>query len=236
MITQDAAIQAPGTLAVDIGIGYRDEPKDFGLPDHDSRWDLGKTRLALGLGDLVEVQATGILISVVDSAGATDQDFGDWTLGTKIRLLTEQGKRPAAAFLWEVKLPVASNDSGVGTDETDFFAHVLFSKQLGERNRLHVNLGVGLLGDPTKNGAQDDVVIFRAAWTGSLSDKNIIGAEFLARNGFKDNDSPVLLRGVYRRIAGRWSISGAVAAGLNDDADDFAIDLFIRRQFQLWAP
>ncbi len=235
-ITQAAKIQPPGTLAVDFGFGYRSEPRDFGLPEHDARWDLGKTRLAAGLGKLVEVQATAILISAVDNPGGTEFGFGDWTLGTKIHLLSEQGKRPALALLWEVKIPVASNEDGIGTDETDFFAHVLLSKHLGERHRFDVNVGVGLLGDPTKNSAQDDVLMFSAAWSGQLSEKNVIGAELLARDGFRENDSPALMRGIYRRIVGRWSISAAVAAGLNDDADDLAVDLFVRRQFQLWAP
>ncbi len=235
-ITQEAKIQPPGTLAVDFGFGYRSEPRDFGLPEHDARWDLAKTRLAAGLGDLVEVQATGILISAVDNASATEHDFGDWTLGTKIRLFTEHGKRPATALLWEVKVPLASSDDGVGTDEADFFVHVLLSKHFGERNRLDVNLGGGFLGDPTKSSSQDDVLIFGAAWSGHLSDKNVIGVELLARDGFKENDSPALLRGIYRHIAGRWSISAAVAAGLNGDTDDFAVDLFVRRQFQLWTP
>ena len=235
-VTQEADIQPPGTLAVDLGFGYRSEPRDFGLPEHDARWDLGKTRLAAGLGDLVEVQATGTVLSTVDNAGGTDNEFGDWTLGTKIRLLTEAGKRPAMAFLWEVKGPIASSVDGVGTDEADFFAHVLLSKHFGQRGRLDVNVGGGALGDPTKSSSQNDVVMLSAAWSRQLSDKKVVGAELFAGDGFKENDSPLLLRGIYRHTVGRWSISAAIAAGLNSDTDDFAIDLFVGRQFQLWTP
>jgi hypothetical protein len=206
------------------------------LPEHDSRWDLGKTRLAVGLGDLVEVQATGIFISAVDNANSTERDFADWALGTKIRLLIEQRTRPAAALLWEVKIPVASADDGIGTDEADVFAHILLSKHIGNRNRLDFNVGGGLLGDPTKSSSQNDVLILSAAWSRHLSDRNAIGVEFLAQDGFKENDSPTMLRGIYRHIVGRWSFSGAVGAGLNGDADDFSVDFFVRRQFQLWTP
>ena len=234
-ITQRAQIQPPGTLALDLGLGYRSEPKDFGLPEHDARWDLAKTRVAVGLGELVEVQATGILISFIENAAGTKDALADWTLGTKIRLFQEQDRLPAMALLWEVKIPLASDEEGIGTDETDFFFHFLASKHFGERNRLDFNLGGGILGDPKKNTEQDDVLMISAAWSGYLSDKDVFGGELLFRSGFKKNDSPIALRGIYRRILGRWSISAALSVGLNDDADEFALDLFFRRQFQLWS-
>ena len=235
-VTQESYIQPLGVLAMDIGIGYRNEPKDYGLPVHDARWDIGKARFALGLGELVEVQFSGTLYAVVENANGTDSDIGDWILGTKIRLFSEKDKRPAIALLWEVKLPSSSTDEGIGTDETDFYAHLLFSKGIGEKNRFDLNFGVGVLGDPADNGVQEDVLIFKTAWTGIISDKNIVGAEFLAQSGLTNGDSPVMLRGIYRRVVGRWTVSGAIGAGLNSDADDFTVDLFIRRNFQMWSP
>jgi len=235
-VTQEAYIQPLGVLAMDVGVGYRSEPKDYGLPLHDARWDIGKARFALGLGELVEVQASGTLYSVVENVNGTDSDIGDWILGTKIRLFTETERRPAIALLWEVKLPLTSTEGGIGTNETDFYAHVLFSKRLGERNRLDLNFGVGLLGDPADNAVQEDVLIFKTAWTGNISDKNIVGAELLAQSGLTNGDSPILLRGIYRRVVGRWTVSGAIGAGLNSDADDFTVDLLFRHNFQIWSP
>ena len=113
---------------------------------------------------------------------------------------------------------------------------MLFSKRLGERNRLDLNFGVGLLGDPADNAVQEDVLIFKTAWTGNISDKNIVGAELLAQSGLTNGDSPILLRGIYRRVVGRWTVSGAIGAGLNSDADDFTVDLLFRHNFQIWSP
>jgi hypothetical protein len=93
---------------------------------------------------------------------------------------------------------------------------------------------VGLLGDPDKNGAQNDVWIFDAAWEYASSKRHQFGAVLVARDGFKKNDSPVTLRGVYRYRLGVWSVSAGLAAGLNGDADDFSADLFARRDFRLW--
>ncbi len=236
LITQSAVLNPTGVLTVDLGVGYRDEPRDFGLPERDSQWEIGKTRLTLGLGERVEVQATGVVFAGQETGDDSEWEFGDWTLGTKVQLLGEAARRPAIALLWEVKLPVASNEKGIGTDETDFLAHVLVSRRVGERHRVHGNVGVGLLGDPTENSAQDDVAILRAAWTTRLTDRQRIGAELLARDGFKENDSPILLRGSYRSGIGRWSIAAGIAFGLNDEADNMAIDLFLRRDFRWWNP
>ena len=80
--------------------------------------------------------------------GKNSSNSGDWAFGTKVWLHQEGKKAPSVGFLYEVKLPNASNEGAGGTDETDFFGFVVLSKQLGEKNSVHGNLGLGILGNP----------------------------------------------------------------------------------------
>ncbi len=234
--TQDAEPIEPGTLILDIGAAYRDAAKDFGMPDRESQWNLAATRVTIGLGRIVEAQLDGAIVIVPEVDGNTHTDSGDWTLGTKVRFLAPGKRRPAMSLLWEVKLPNASNEKGGGTDEVDFFGHILIGRRFAERrNALHASLGIGLLGDPAANGAQDDVFIGKLAWQhdGGLG-KTVWGVEVEGRDGFKTNDSPFYARAVYgRRIGQRWWIHGAFGAGLNDESDDYNVDVRLRRSFRV---
>ena len=182
-----------------------------------------------GLGPFIEVQATGVGVLVIEEADGTGNNFGDWSLGTKLRLLTEKGRRPAVGVLGEVKLPVASDDRGGATDETDFAGSLLLSKRLGERSRLHLNLGAELLGDPGARAAQNDVFLARLAAQRRIGSGDLIGVELVVQDGPSRRDSPRSLRAIYLRRLGRWAFQAGLAIGLSDDADDAALDLGVRR-------
>lgn len=83
---------------------------------------------------------------------------GDLRVRSRFAVLVEHCWRPALAVQLGVKLPNASSRDGFGTDETDVEAGILLSKLLGPVD-LHLSVALGILGDPTRRAAQDDVLL-----------------------------------------------------------------------------
>lgn len=89
-------------------------------------------------------------------SGVQSVGSGDLRLGTRARFLA---LGPWTGGLdWEVKLPNASNESGLGTDETDFLARGWLAWEK-ERWILQADTGMAILGDPNQDAAQDDAAL-----------------------------------------------------------------------------
>lgn len=79
----------------------------------------------------------------------TGNDPGDLFLGTKINLVSERLNQPfALAVRGTVKLPTADEESGAGTGQTDYFADVVMSREIGRRVELTAFGGYAFRGDP----------------------------------------------------------------------------------------
>ena len=78
-------------------------------------------------------------------------------VGTKLKLAGEKGARPALAFSFAVQLPNASNESGLGTDQTEFYSKLLLTKHLGKM-AFRGNLGLAILGSPVQPNSQADLL------------------------------------------------------------------------------
>ena len=74
-------------------------------------------------------------------------------------LLGETPSRPAFALRFATRLPNASNESGLGLDTTDFHFQALVGKTV-RSIRIVGNVGLGILGDPTRGDNQNDVVLY----------------------------------------------------------------------------
>jgi len=76
--------------------------------------------------------------------------FGDFFVGAKINLLSEQRLEPfAMALRATVKLPTSDADGGAGTGEFDYFGDLIVSKEINRRVELTAFGGYALRGDPT---------------------------------------------------------------------------------------
>jgi hypothetical protein len=129
--------------------------------------------LSFGVSSIAELQIDGGLynrLSVTERQAAPlsgaltftgDQtsDVEDIVVATKIRLLSETAGRPAFGVRFATRLPNASNESGLGTDTTDFLALLLIGKTV-ESVRIVGNAGLGILGDPTRGDRQGDVLAY----------------------------------------------------------------------------
>lgn len=159
--------------------------------------------LRVGLGDVAEFQIdTGLnvlaierrfpapLAEEVDPEEGTTADILDPVVATKIRLWKGRG---TVALRAATRLPVASNESGLGLDTIDFFVSLLAGGSVG-KTRVAANLGLGILGVPTHPNRQNDVVTYALSATRGIRP----GLELVGE------------------VAGRFDPSGVVWPGLQN--------------------
>ena len=169
--TESAAILDLGAVHADFGVEFlhRQRYSVSGLEGDLMR--LGVGMLRIGVGEYAEFQMSGVIRDFLTVAkrtpaaipptfaGDTTSDFGNLTLGTKLRITEEKGSRPALAFKFAVQLPNASNESGLGKDVTDFFAQVMLSKHSG-RGQFLGNVGLAILGSAVQPNSQSDQLTY----------------------------------------------------------------------------
>jgi len=158
---------------------------------------IGNIGLRLGAGNSVELQAfwtaqNYLNINGVDPGapnyqnldfnGNSTSDFGDLVLATKFRFKKERGNSPAMGFRVAVKLPNASTENGLGSDETDVIGTFLMQKDFGGLT-LAGNLGIAILGDPETAGSQDDQLAWGAAGIYTLTDRLRVFGDMNGRVG-----------------------------------------------------
>ncbi|MBI5623872.1 MAG: hypothetical protein HY924_08850 [Elusimicrobia bacterium] len=178
-------------------------------------------RVSPGRDVEVQVSAPAQVWSRGDD-GVQRNDGGDILLGTKWTALREQGLRPGLGFRWAVKLPNTSEETGLGTDQTDVMAGLIVSKTLG-RVQLDGNLGLAIMGDPTHEVDQVDVMTGGVAASVLVAPRLAAVAEVEGVGGKRNFDPRMSARlgGVWE---GPWPESmlyGALSKGLNSDAPEW---------------
>ena len=137
------------------------------------------------------------------------------------------------------ELPNASNQSGLGNDEMNFYASILLEKKF---NRFKVigNAGFAILGDPVTPGAQDDLFTYGLAGAYSVSETFALVADFYGRagQGGVGTDEHSLIRlGTQINAAGLyWDV--AFLAGLLESDPSTGIIFGLTKDFNvsLFAP
>ena len=128
------------------------------------------------------------------------------------------GGAPAFGFRFATKLPNASNESGIGLDTTDFFASLLVGKTV-RSIRIVGNVGLGILGDPTRGDRQNDVLTYGVSLARAVTQAAELVGEINGRLDTRNGDPPPgteLARHVpprrplyHRRLARRCRCSSA---------------------------
>ena len=224
--TPDAEILPPGTSRTQVGFDFL---QDITFPASGLTGDLtsvGVLTSRLSLGKLVEIQteqaiyqflavkqqAGGVITPALTSANAT-RDVGDLTVFTKIRLLTESGKRPAVAVRFGFQVPSSNQARGIGLNTSNLFAEAIFQKHIG-RADLFGSLGVAILQSPTANFTQNDVLTYGAAVVYRLTDKLNLAGEVFGRYSSR-TITPALI-GTESRSQARFGLQ-ILAGGLTWD-------------------
>mgnify|MGYP003704872715 CR=1 FL=1 len=117
---------------------------------------------------------------MLSGTGETTSAVEDLVIGTKVRLVPEGVTRPSFGFKFATKLPNASNESGLGLDTTDFFASILLAKTV-QSVRVVGNVGLGILGDPTRGDRQNDVLTYGASFARAITQAAAQSLDMLAK-------------------------------------------------------
>ncbi len=117
---------------------------------------------------------------IATSNGIT-ADIGDFTIWTKFSVLSEYSAGIGFSFRFGVQLPNASNESGLGIDEMNFFSSLLFQKHFA--GLWTINTGLGILDDPTRVGSQHDVFVYGIAYTLPIGETTYLMVQSGGRRG-----------------------------------------------------
>jgi hypothetical protein len=126
----------------------------------------------------------------VTATGTTTSDVEDIVMGTKIRFAPETAERPAFGFRFATRLPNASNESGLGTDTTDFLASLLVAKTV-QSVRVVGNFGFGILADPTRGDRQNDVITYGLSLARAITQQAEFVGEVNGRVSTRAGGAPI---------------------------------------------
>ena len=173
LLTEDPETVGTGNVLLEAGF---DVQQDIFYPASGLRGDLLRVPtlgVSFGFSSILELQVDGgfydrLNITSIEPAPLSDKlelsgdrttDIEDAVIATKIRLVTEGAGRPSIGIRLATKLPLASNESGLGLDTMDFYMTGLFGKTV-QSVRFVGNLGIGVLSDPIEGDRQNDVVTY----------------------------------------------------------------------------
>ena len=188
LVTEDPESIGAGRVLIEGGLDYA---HDQAYPVSGLEGNLLRVPtigISVGISPIAEIQIDGglynrlsitgrkpaPLASALTVTGNSTHDVEDIVIGTKIRLAPETARRPAFGFRFATKLPNASNESGLGTDTTDFLASLLAAKTV-QSVRVVLNFGFGILADPTQGDRQNDVLTYGLSFARAVTQR----AEFV---------------------------------------------------------
>ncbi|MFQ5741186.1 MAG: transporter [Acidobacteriota bacterium] len=248
LVTERVETVDRGHLLFDFGVEFLQDTEFrlSGLKGDLTR--VGVISARFGVGDNVEVRIAGSIqdflnvddrfaapnANILDFSGNSTSDVGDFRLATKIRFNQEHEGTPAFGLDFGMELPNASNESGLGNDETNVFAALLIEKHLN-RLRLTGNVGTVILGDPLEPGSQDDLFTYGVAATFAATPKLNLLAEVYGRTGpggIGTEDRARLRAGVQIRAGGAyWDIAALV--GFNDSDPSSGVIIGVSKTINL---
>ena len=245
LVTENPELLSLGIVQADFGVDFhhRQLYTLSGLEGDLMR--LGVCSVRVGVGEYAEFQISGVFrdfLTVANRttpvipptfAGSSTSDFGDMVLGTKLKLAGETAKRPAISFKFAVQLPNATNESGLGADETEFYARTLIAKHIGKAEVIG-NIGMAILGSSVVPNSQADLLTYGAAFVLPVRDKLELVGEVNGRQGpprIGNESLSQALLGARLHAAGlRWDIAGL--AGLKHFSPGWGLTVGVTYEFQ----
>jgi len=244
LVTEDPETIGAGRVLIEGGITLEHDASYPVSGLEGNRFSVPTIGVSVGLSSIAELQIDGGLYQhlaitkrdpraplapVLDFTNDDTSDVEDIVLATKIRLVGEGAQRPAFGLRFATKLPNASNESGLGTDLTDFYASLLIGKTV-QSVRVVGNAGLGILGDPTATvPAQNDVMIFGVSVARAMTTAAEVVAEVSGRlNFFEDAIHPGAESRAVMRVGGRYThgpvrFDGAAILGMTSRDPSFGI-------------
>jgi len=220
--TEDPEVIGAGRILFEAGVDYR---RDVFLPVSGLRGNLLQIPpmgVSIGVSSIAELQldaglyqtftvteqATGAPFSrLLDLNSKSTSDVDDLHIGAKVRFLSETAGRPAMGVRFTTRLPNASNESGLGKDMQDFGASLIIGKTV-QSVRVVTNVGMLILGNPTKPAAQDDLLAYSLSVARAVSQNAEVVGEFVGRANFANIVTPGAEDRGLLRFGARYTRSG----------------------------
>jgi hypothetical protein len=253
--TPDAETVPQGTLRAQVGFDFLQDA-DFplsGLSGDVSA--VGVTDLRLGVGRVVEVELQGVVQNFLqvkrevpgpvtpDLTGPdSTHDIGDFSLWTKVRILSESGKRPALAFRFGYQMPNSDQARGIGTNSTNVFAEVILEKHLRQL-KVFGDLGLGILEAPNAKFSQNDVLLYGGAFVYPLHRRLNLAGEVAGRYSSRTltpalygTESHSQARLGFQIFAGgfQWDVAAIAGVAQHDPTTGFTFG--VSRDIRLFQP
>lgn len=235
LVTEDPETVGPGQILLEAGLDYGKDARFPASGLQGNLWRIGTLGLSFGISSIAEVQIDGgirnrlsitnrfdaPLQDMLTVSGDNTSDVEDIVIGTKIRFLTETLNRPSMALRFSTRLPNAGNESGLGTDTTDFHFGLAMGKTI-QSVRVVGNFGFAILGDPVRGDRQNDVITYGVSFARAVAAGMEVVAEMNGRANTRNGVPPIAtesrsaLRVGSRFTRGPVRFDGAFIFGLTD--------------------
>ena len=206
LVTEDPEVIGAGLVLLEGGFDYS---RDILFPASGLQGNLLRAPtlgVSFGISSIAEIQLDGGLYNrltitkrdvgpaplagQLNFTGEKTSAIEDIVIATKIRLLGETPGRPAFGLRFATKLPNASNESGLGLDTTDFHVQALIGKTV-QSIRIVGNVGLGILGDPTRGDNQNDVLLYGVSVARAVREGIEVVGELNGRASTRSGEAPV---------------------------------------------
>lgn len=214
LVTEDPETVPAGFLLLEAGVDYLHgiEFPASGLSGNLSR--IGTFGLSIGVSSIAEVQFDGglrsrLAIGARDTAAplaglvsASDRasTLDDISVGAKVRFVQESAARPAIALRFTTRLPVASDESGIGTGTFDFTIGLAAAKTV-QSIRVSTNFGLAMLGSPVAGHERNQAFSYGLSVARAVAAGIELVGEFNGRADVGEGTPPP---GTESRAAGRF--------------------------------
>lgn len=239
LITEDPLTVGSGRLLFEGGIDYERDVKYPLSGLSGNLWSLPTLGVSIGVSSIAEIQIDGgfaqklnvtervpaPLTPILDFAGTTTSSLRDLLIGTKLQLLGERPGRPALGTRFVTRLPLASLESGLGRETTDFAASFLIGKTV-ESVRLVGNVGFLMLEDPLEAAQQDTLMTYGFSIARAVAEGFELVGEVSGRVNLAEVDPLGAETRGFGRIGARYTrgsvrVDGAFLLGLSPRDPDW---------------
>src|SRR5258708_10187651 len=127
---------------------------------------------------------------MMNCTGGRTQEVEDIGVADKSGGGGETPGPPAFGVRFATRLPNAGNESGLGLDTTDFHVQMLVGKTV-QSIRFVGNIGLGILGDPTRGDNQNDVLDYGFSVARAVQEGLEVVGELNGRANTRSGTPPV---------------------------------------------
>jgi hypothetical protein len=234
IVTRPASTLGPGGWAFGLGFDYAADTVPQPLLG-ERKGDLLRgplLRFAYGLGERAEVSAEWPSYQDFDpEAGDGQSSVGDLHLWTRVAFRQKSETGPVLGLRFGFKVPNASEEDGLGTDESDVYGSFLLEAPLRGRDQAAaflLNLGLGILGDPLESGEQVDVITYGVGLELPFGDGHsflLEAAGYIDDSSRRESGDTGEARAGFRLAAGPGTLDTALRAGFTDQSPDWGLHL-----------